>query len=50
LLYLAEQLSGSEEDLPSIVRLDVSLKGVGLTWENVAHCTISALGSWLAAA
>jgi putative nucleotidyltransferase with HDIG domain len=50
LLYLAEYLSGSEEDLPSIIRLDASLKGLGLALDGVSDCTISALGSWLAAA
>ena len=50
LLYLAELLSESEEDLPSIVRVETSLKGVGLTWDQVGECTVSALGRWLAAA
>ncbi|HTX33926.1 MAG TPA: HDOD domain-containing protein [Bryobacteraceae bacterium] len=50
LLYLAEFLSGSEEDLPSIVRLQGSLHGLGLAWDQVAEFTVSALGCWLAAA
>jgi putative nucleotidyltransferase with HDIG domain len=50
LLYLAELLSESEEDLPSIVRLEASLKGLGLTWDEVAQCSVSELGMWLAAA
>jgi putative nucleotidyltransferase with HDIG domain len=50
LLYLAELLSESEEDLPSIVRLEASLKGLGLTWDEVAQCRVSELGMWLAAA
>ena len=35
LLYAAEYLSGSEEDLPSIVRLESSLKGIGLDWDDL---------------
>jgi putative nucleotidyltransferase with HDIG domain len=50
LLYVAEYLSGSEEDLPSIIRLEASLKGLGLAWDEVGECKVSALGSWLAAA
>jgi putative nucleotidyltransferase with HDIG domain len=50
LLYIAEFLSGSEEDLPSIIRLETSLKGIGLTWDEVGNCRVSALGQWLAAA
>ena len=50
LLYVAEYLSGSEEDLPSTIRLESSLKGIGLTWDDVCDCTVSALGGWLAAA
>ena len=50
LLYVAEYLSGSEEDLPSIIRLEAALKGIGLDWDEVGGCTVSALGSWLAAA
>jgi hypothetical protein len=50
LLYVAEHLIGSEEDLPSLIRLEVSLKGLGLAWDDIADCTVSAVGSWLAAA
>jgi HD-like signal output (HDOD) protein len=50
LLYVAEYLSGSEEDLPSIIRLEASLKGIGLAWDDIGDCRVSALGSWLAAA
>ena len=50
LLYVAEYLSGAEEDLPSGIRLESSLRGIGLTWEEIRDCTVSALGSWLAAA
>jgi putative nucleotidyltransferase with HDIG domain len=49
-LYLAEHVSGSEEDLPSVVRLSISLKGTGLTWEDIEACNVSKLGCWLAAA
>lgn len=50
LLYVAEHLSGSQEDLPSLLRLGTSLKGLGLEWDNVGDCNVSALGVWLAAA
>ncbi len=50
LLYLAEFLSASEEDLPSIIRLEISLKGLGLAWADVADCRVSPVGCWLAAA
>jgi putative nucleotidyltransferase with HDIG domain len=50
LLYLAECLSGSEEDLPSIVRLETALRGIRLQWNDIRDCKVSALGSWLAAA
>ena len=50
LLYVAEYVSGSEEDLPSIIRLEASLKGIGLAWDDVGDYTVSALGRWLAAA
>jgi putative nucleotidyltransferase with HDIG domain len=50
LLYVAEYLSGAEEDLPSVIRLESSLKGIGLEWDDVCYCTVSTLGSWLAAA
>ena len=50
LLYLAEYLSGAEEDLPSVIRLEAALKGSGLTLAAVNNCTVSALGNWLLAA
>jgi len=50
LLYVAEHLSGSEEDLPSAIRLETSLKGIGLAWDDVCDCRVSTLGNWLAAA
>jgi len=50
LLYLAECLSGSEEDLPSLVRLERSLQGIGLVWSQVEDCCVSDLGCWIAAA
>jgi putative nucleotidyltransferase with HDIG domain len=54
LLYVAEFLSGSEEDLPSdlpsLIRLEASRKGIGLSWDAIGDCTVSALGCWLAAA
>jgi putative nucleotidyltransferase with HDIG domain len=50
LLYLAEFLSGAEEDLPSIIRLGAALRGAGLTWEHIREYQVSPLGNWLAAA
>jgi len=50
LLYVAEYLSGSDEDLPSVIRLEASLKAIGLAWDDIADCTVSALGRWLVAA
>ena len=50
ILYLAEFLSGSEEDLPSAVRLDGSLRRLGIGWQDLEGCKVSALGCWLAAA
>ena len=50
LLYAAEYLSGSEEDLPSATRLQMALDALGLTRADIGDCTISRLGSWLAAA
>jgi HD-like signal output (HDOD) protein len=49
-LYLAEHLSGAEEDLPSIVRLDAALRGAQLQWKDIRDHQVSALGNWLAAA
>jgi hypothetical protein len=50
LLYLAEYLSGSEEDLPSIIRLGAALRGARLKLEDIRDCQVSPLGNWLAAA
>ena len=50
LLYLTESLSEPEDDLPSIIRVEASLKGIGLAWDQVGSCRVSALGRWLAAA
>lgn len=50
LLYVAEDISGSEEDLPSLIRLEAATRGLGLTEDEVDNCTVSALGNWLAAA
>jgi putative nucleotidyltransferase with HDIG domain len=50
LLYVAEYLSGSDEDLPSVIRLEASLQAIGLAWDDIADCTVSALGRWLVAA
>ena len=50
LLYVAEDLSGSEEDLPSFIRLEASIKGIGLELDDISDYTVSALGGWLAAA
>jgi putative nucleotidyltransferase with HDIG domain len=50
LLYLAEELSGSDEDLPSVVRFERCLKGTGLTRGQVLTYRMSELGHWLAAA
>jgi len=50
LLYVAEYLTGAEEDLPSALRLESSLSGIGLEWDDVQNRAVSNLGSWLAAA
>jgi putative nucleotidyltransferase with HDIG domain len=50
LLYLAEYLSGAEEDLPSIVRLETALSGARLQWGDIQDRKVSDLGNWLAAA
>jgi putative nucleotidyltransferase with HDIG domain len=50
LLYVAEYVTGAEEDLPSVIRLESSLKGIGIEWDDVRHYTVSTLGSWMAAA
>jgi HD-like signal output (HDOD) protein len=50
LLYLAEYLSGAEEDLPSIIRLETALRGARLQWNDIWDFRVSVLGHWLAAA
>ena len=50
LLYVAEYLTGAEEDLPSASRLETSLNGIGLEWDDVQNRAVSSLGNWLAAA
>ena len=50
LLYIAEYLSGAEEDLYSEVRLQSSLRVAKLKWGDIADYTTSPLGQWLAAA
>jgi putative nucleotidyltransferase with HDIG domain len=50
LLYLAEHLAGAQEDLPSSLRLEMALDGLGLTAADLDRCAPSQLGSWLAAA
>jgi putative nucleotidyltransferase with HDIG domain len=49
-LYLAEYLSGSEEDLPSALRMTVALKSLGLCDAQIENCCGSQVGAWLAAA
>jgi putative nucleotidyltransferase with HDIG domain len=50
ILYLAEYLTGSQEDLPSPPRLELALRGSGLTGEALHKCVRSEVGGWLAAA
>jgi putative nucleotidyltransferase with HDIG domain len=50
LLYLAEYLSGSQEDLPSVPRLAAALDGLGLSLADLQSCGRSEVGNWLAAA
>jgi putative nucleotidyltransferase with HDIG domain len=50
LLYLAEFVSESDEDLPSLARLTVSMRDTKLVWSDLRDCTVSGLGQWLAAA
>jgi putative nucleotidyltransferase with HDIG domain len=50
LLYLAEHLAGAQEDLPSSLRLEMALDGLGLAAADLDHRAPSQLGSWLAAA
>jgi putative nucleotidyltransferase with HDIG domain len=49
-LYLAEYLAGSNEDLPSSLRLALSLQNLGLSEEEIESCGGSQVGAWLAAA
>jgi putative nucleotidyltransferase with HDIG domain len=49
-LYLAEYLSGAEEDLPSRIRLETALRETRLQWGDIRDRRVSALVSWLAAA
>jgi len=49
-LYLAEHLSCSDEDLPSSLRLSIALKRLGLREEQIEDCGGSQVGAWLAAA
>jgi hypothetical protein len=50
LLYLAEHLAGAQEDLPSSLRLELALDGLGLAAADLDRCAPSQLGTWLAAA
>jgi putative nucleotidyltransferase with HDIG domain len=50
LLYLAEYLTGSKEDLPSPLRLERSLAELGLGADDLEGCARSDVGTWLAAA
>jgi len=52
LLYVAEYLSRSEENLPSIIRLEASLKGIGLACfgslnEKAVYSSISSLAFFM---
>ena len=49
-LYVAESLTGEEEDLQAPVCLETALKGVGLSAAEIGDCEVSPLGTWLAAA
>lgn len=48
-LYLAEHLTASDEDLPSQFLLDGSLRTLALTPSNLLECTVSPVCEWLAA-
>jgi len=50
LLYLAEHLTSSQEDLPSPLRFEMALDGLGVAAADLEGCTRSELGAWLAAA
>jgi putative nucleotidyltransferase with HDIG domain len=49
-LYLAEYLACSNENLPSSLRLDVALKNLGLCQRQIESYSGSQVGAWLAAA
>jgi len=49
-LYLAEYLSCSSEDLPSGLRLGLALRNLGLCHRQIESCGSSQVGAWLAAA
>jgi len=49
-LYLAEYLACSNEDLPSSLRLALALKHLGLCEEQIESCGGSQVSAWLAAA
>jgi putative nucleotidyltransferase with HDIG domain len=49
LLYLAEELSGGEEDVPSQARHEMVLHSLGLTEEDVKNRRPSKIAEWLAA-
>jgi putative nucleotidyltransferase with HDIG domain len=49
-LYLAEYLTGGEEDAPSLARLTYALNGLGLSFEDLDGCVPSATAIWLAVA
>jgi HD-like signal output (HDOD) protein len=50
LLYIVEYLCDAGEDIPSLVRLQAALTGLGLTLDDVVSCSFSDVGAWLAAA
>jgi putative nucleotidyltransferase with HDIG domain len=47
-LYIAEYLSGSDEDLPSHLRMECALNSLGMALDGVNQCSVSDVGSWLA--
>jgi HD-like signal output (HDOD) protein len=49
ILYLAEFLSGAEEDLPSHIRLQAALRTLGIRMEELMETTVSGVGAMLAA-
>lgn len=50
ILYLAEYLSCSNEDLPSRLRLELSMKNLGLSEDQLESCIRSDVSAWLASA